>query len=384
MENLFIFAGEQSGDLHGSHLIHSLKQKLPRCKLYGVGGNLMKAQGLEVVLSTEKFSVMGFTDVFLSLPRLLRYFYYLKGLILKKQPDGVILIDYPGFNLKMAKSLRKEGYQGKIIHYISPSVWAWDPKRIEIMDRHLDLLLTIFPFENQYYQHTSLQVEYVGNPLKQYIQNYKYKANFREVCHIGKDKELIAIFPGSRKSEILKNFPLQLKAMIKLKQQIANVFFAISIANQEASHIIKQLLEKEPFLTEHYSLIPKEYTYEAMKEAKAAIAKSGTVTLELALHLCPTIVIYSVSAINRFIAKHIIRLKLPFYCIVNILAQETVFPELIEKKPNVDEIVSLTLKAFQDEKTRENCINHCKRIHSLLTNHLASEKATDAIKELFL
>ena len=198
LEKLFIFSGEPSGDLHGSHLVHALRKQLPSILIEGVPGPKMRAQGVISILQMEDFEVMGFSDVICHLPKLARQFYQLRNHILSTRPKGVVLIDYPGFNLRMAAALRKKGYQGKIIQYVSPSVWAWGKHRIEMMANTLDILLTIYPFENQYFQGSSLNVEYVGNPLYEYIKTYHYDEQWKKKLNLAETNNLIALFPGSR------------------------------------------------------------------------------------------------------------------------------------------------------------------------------------------
>ena len=193
-EHLFIFAGEQSGDLHGSHLMRALKKEIPGCRFSGVAGPAMRVEGIESIFSMEKFAVMGFTDVIKAFPSLYKQFYQIRDYILTQKPDGVIFVDYPGFNLRMAKALRKKGYTGKLVHYICPSVWAWGKKRIDHMANSLDLLLTIYPFEADSFSHSSLPVKYIGNPLQEYISSYSYKNDWLDKLAI-KAPSIISIFP---------------------------------------------------------------------------------------------------------------------------------------------------------------------------------------------
>ena len=169
--DIFIFAGEQSGDLHGAELLYALKQKEPNLQIMGVGGPKMRSQGIYSIEKMESFQVMGLSDVIKALPKLVFLFKNIRNTILKNNPKAVIFIDYPDFNMRMAKSLRKNGYTGKLIHYICPSVWAWRKGRIKDLAETLDLLLTIFPFEPQYFEKTPLKVEYVGNSLVKNIKD---------------------------------------------------------------------------------------------------------------------------------------------------------------------------------------------------------------------
>jgi lipid-A-disaccharide synthase len=212
--DLFVFAGEKSGDLHGGHLLRELFSIRPDARVCGVGGPSMREAGLSCMLPMEKFQVMGFVDVFIALPRLMRQFFAVKNYILRTQPPAVLLIDYPGFNLRLAASLRKAGFKGRICHYICPSVWAWGKKRIPQMANTLDMLFSILPFEKSYFSETSLPVHYVGHPLVAAVSNYR-----RRPLDDFSDGKVLALFPGSRRKELERNLFVQLSAAKKLRDR---------------------------------------------------------------------------------------------------------------------------------------------------------------------
>jgi len=381
---LFIFAGEPSGDLHGSHLIKALRKHLPHALLDGVPGPKMRIEKMQGLFSMEDFEVMGFSDVILALPKLYRQFYKIHAHILATKPDAVILIDYPGFNLRMAKKLRQSGYSGKIIHYISPSVWAWGRHRVKDMANTLDALLTIFPFESACFSDTSLNVTYVGNPLSEYINKHPYDDQWRQNLGIAPDCHLTALFPGSRRSEIERNLPIILDATSKLKEQNPQMLFGISCTNPITQAHIESIAKRYPkHLQSALHFIPKQYTYELMRDSRTAIAKSGTVTLELALHQRPTIVIYKLTFLNRCYGKYVLKVNLPHYCIVNILAEKRIFPEIIESGLTPQNLFEKFNRLNSEGEIRSECIQNCRQITSLLGNINASGNAAKAILELF-
>lgn len=238
--DLFIFAGEQSGDLHGEKLLLALREKRPDLIVSGVGGPRMRAVGIDCILPMEEFQVMGFIDVFRSLPKLLRQFHFVARSILKLNPKAVVTIDYPGFNLRMARHLRKKGYKGKLIHFICPSVWAWGKKRIPLMANNLDLLLSILPFEKQLFKETLLQVVFVGHPLVERLKHYPYKE-----LSLPREKKILALFPGSRRKEIERNLPLQIQVCKALMQEHPEIHVAISVAGEEHRALIREILTQE-------------------------------------------------------------------------------------------------------------------------------------------
>lgn len=373
--DIFVFAGEPSGDLHGEKLLQALYQKNPNLKIMGIGGPKMRAVGMECILPMEKFQVMGFIDVLVALPRLMRQFYEVRRAILKADPKIVVTIDYPGFNLRMAASLRKKGFKGKLCHYICPSVWAWGKNRIDVMADNLDLLLTILPFEKQCFSHTTLDVVYVGNPLIKRIP----------AMTTAPDNRLIAIFPGSRRKELERNFPIQLQVAKTLIQEYPDLKFGISVSNPQFLLLIEEMVEKAGLKTgQEVELIASDSKEELMKNAFLAIAKSGTVTLELALYGVPTVVTYAISSLDVFLAKYIFRIRLSYYCLVNIIASREIFPELIGPAFTEASLYLHTKKLIANPDLRQTCIEGCKEVRRLLGNNDASDRAAELILTLKL
>lgn len=379
--NFFLFAGEHSGDLHGSKLLNCLKEKLPTARFAGVGGPKMRAVGMETIMQMEDFAVMGFGDVLKKLPKLVRHFRFVSRSIMEKGPDAVVLIDYPDFNLRLAGKLRKKGYRGKIIHYISPSVWAWRKGRIASMAKNLDLLLTIYPFESRYYQESALPVEYVGNPLREYIDRHAYDPEWKQGFGLPENMPILSLFPGSRLGEIERNLPLQLQAALRmLRNTGVERCVVISCGAAEFAPALLRLAEECGWPSDKkLYFIPREYTYELMRDSRTAVAKSGTVTLELALHKIPTVAVYKMSGFNYAVAKYLMRLDLPYYCIVNILLQKEAFPECIEYGVTVQNVSNRLTEIDQESVCRSACLKECDLLVDLLQGKNASSRAAEAI-----
>lgn len=348
MTHYFISVGESSGDLHAAPLIRELRRNDPSVKIKGVAGPMMRQEGIEELLPMEQLQVMGFVDVVLAFPRIYRTFQKVKKHILAEQPDTVVCVDYPGYHLKLAEKLRKSGYKGKIVQYISPTVWAHGKNRIATLERYFDKLLCILPFEPAHFSESSLDVTYVGHPLVERIATYHYDENWKTKCGIDPEKPILALFPGSRPSEIKKHLPVMLEASKNWHGQVV-----VSGAGG----------------------VPREFTYELMRDCTAAIAKSGTVTLELALHQKPAIVIYSTGRINRWIAKHILKLdKLPYFCLVNILAGKELYPEFIKEPVNAEKLQKALSQLNVEFITAE-----CKRLTNELGSFQSSKLAAEAL-----
>lgn len=319
----------------------------------------MEKAGLRIIHPMDRFQVMGFTDVIQALPRLYGDLRKIRNGILHNAPSGVVLIDYPDFNMFLARSLRKKGYQGKIIHYVCPSVWAWRKKRVYSLANTLDRLLTILPFEERCFAKTHLPITYVGHPLITAIDRHLYDSTFQIKT------PLIAIFPGSRHSEIELNLPLQLAVAKKLGFTIA-----VSVARPELNSLIHK------YVDERVILVPAEKRYELMRSATCALATSGTITLELGLHRVPTVVTYQLANLNYLLGRYAFRIQLPYYTLVNIICNKEVYPEFIHKRLCAD-VIFQALKRLIEHS--ENCRKECSRLRQLLTTSDASVKAAETI-----
>jgi len=362
--SLFIFAGEQSGDVLGANLLAALKRMSPSLDLFGVGGPEMKQAGLRAIHPMERFQVMGFSSVLASLPRLYADFKKIKKEILENNPKGVVLIDYPDFNMLLAKALRKSGYQGKVIHYVCPSVWAWRKNRVHTLAATLDHLLAILPFEEKCFHGTQLPVTFVGHPLVAAVDRHLYGAG------LGLKQPIVAIFPGSRRHEIALNLPIQLEAARLLGPDYT---LAVSVARPEFVELIQK------YTGPSIPLIGSDQRYELMRAASCALATSGTIVLELGLHAVPTVVTYQLATFNYLLGRYAFRIRLPFYTLVNIICGKEVFPEFIHKELSSLEIFE-ALKQMMDHP--EICKQECARLRQLLTQQDASHKAAQTIQEL--
>ncbi len=346
MTHYFISVGELSGDLHASRLVRELRLKDSSAKISGIAGPMMRDEGVETFLPMEQLQVMGFVDVLLAFPRLYRIFQRVKRHILETKPDTVVCVDYPGFHLRLAEKLRKEGFKGKIVQYISPTVWAHGKKRISVLEKYFDQLLCILPFEVAHFHQSSLKVTYVGHPLVERISEYQYDNLWKQKCGLDPDKPILALFPGSRPSEIKRHLPTMLEAGKSWEGQV---------------------------VVSGCGGIPREFTYELMRDCTAAIAKSGTVTLELALHHKPALVIYQTNAFNRWIAKHILKLEhLPYFCLVNILGKKEIYPEYIRHAFTPKDLQNKLAEMDYSSISRE-CVKISQQLGSFQSSKLAVE-----------
>lgn len=368
--DLFLFAGEASGDLHGEKLLKELYTLDPNLKIRGAGGPKMRAVGMDCILKMEDFEVMGFIDVLSSLPKLYRQFKQIKEEILTNKPKAVVTIDYPGFNLRMARALTKSKSPSKRIHYVCPSVWAWGKGRIPLMEKSLDELLTILPFEPDLFSKERLQTTYVGHPLISRIQEHSYDHLWVKNYGITQEQQILSIFPGSRDKEVQRNFPLQLKVAQKIQQDHPHLLIAVSCSNEK--HL--PLLSRENVL-----IVNREHTYELMRASHLALASSGTVTLELALHHIPTVVTYAIRPLDVFIARNLLQINLPYFALPNIIYQGELFPELFGPHFTEEQLLAKAQEFMLSEHKRSTCIDACKQLKHFLGNKNASKEAAQAI-----
>lgn len=381
--SIFLFAGENSGDLHGETLIRAIHAHCPSLSIFGVGGPRMRGEGLETIMEMERFQVMGFIDVLIALPRLIWQFYQLRRILLQRQPKMVIFIDYPGFSLAMEKSLCKKGFTGKICHYICPSVWAWGKNRISKMEKILDHLFVIFPFEEKLFlrkdsKKSNLQVHFVGHPLIRRIEQTAPLLPSSLLQELSKSRPLISLFPGSRKKELDRNLQLQLRVAKQLLALCPQAIFALSVASPLLKKRIRCAISDLPI-----TLVEEQQNYALMRQSTFAIAKSGTITLELALHLVPTVVTYGISALDLIIARDILRIRLPYYCIVNILLQEKVFPELIGPNLTEKKLFDEASTFLFSEEMRESCREKCRSLRTMFANKDPSEEIASCVKNFY-
>lgn len=362
MIDLFIATGEVSGDVHGAKLIEELLKLRPFLKIGAVAGPKMRELPIEEFFPMERLCVMGFLDIVPALPKLIRSFFAIRNKILQLNPKAVVCIDYPGFHLRLERSLRKKGYRGKLIHFICPTVWAWGKNRISLMAKTLDLLLVIFPFEKKCFSSTSLSTRYVGHPLAPHIAQFEPKKKF--------PGKILAIFPGSRKTEIERNLPIQLKIAKRLQTVDPELQIAVSKTQHE--------------INAPGSLIASsEESYDLMCSSHLALATSGTVTLELALHAVPTVVCFAIGKFDLFLAQKIFRINLPFYAMPNIVLNEQVFPELFGPNLNEENLLFSAQKLLLDADARQKCLEGCKRVQKILGLETASFNAAQSILSLF-
>jgi len=371
----YIIAGEASGDLHGSNLIKELRNLDREANIRAWGGDKMKEAGAEVVKHYRDLAFMGFAEVIKNLPTILNNLKFCKQDISSFKPDVLVLIDYPGFNLRIAKWAKQQGL--KIIYYISPQVWAWKEGRVKSIKQVVDKMLVILPFEEKFYKDKwDYKVEYVGHPLVQVIEEFRARKEFHFITWSWREssaeeeekkrgKGLIALLPGSRNQEIEIKLPIMLEA----SKNFPDYRIVIAQAPGQPIDFYKRLI------SDNYSNIEIAFegqTYTLLNQAKAALVTSGTATLETALFGVPEVVCYKGSNISYQIAKRLVKIK--YISLVNLIMDKQVVTELIQNDLTVENITRELGSILHDEEK----IKEMKKDYSDLRQLLQKESNASA------
>lgn len=365
----YIIAGEASGDLHGSHLIAALKKEDSKATVRCWGGDLMQAAGGEVVKHYRELAFMGFFEVLKNIRTIIKNLRWCKEDISHFQPDVIIYIDYPGFNLRIAKWAKTKRFKNH--YYISPQVWAWKENRVKAMKRDLDGLYVILPFEKPFFENKhQFPVHFVGHPLMDIIPDRPKNLAFYSENMLDEKRPIIALLPGSRKQEIKKMLPLFLASIPRFKNKQFVIAAAPGIDPDWYSAFTKN---------KNVSVLFNK-TYDLLQQAEAAIVTSGTATLETALFGVPQMVCYRSSLLNYLIAKQILSLK--FISLVNLIMDQKIVEELIQNRCNVDEISNELEHILSKEGKASLKASYQKLFNSLNGNGAAQQTARLIIKAI--
>lgn len=364
----YLIAGEKSGDMHGGRLIQALRELDKQAVCRGWGGGCMEQAGAEVVVPYSKLAAMGLpiAQVF---GKLIRYIQYCKRDLLQFKPDAVILIDYAGFNLRMAKFAKLQGF--KVFYYIPPKVWAWNPSRIHQLKAYVDWIYTIFPFEKEFYAKNDCHhVTYVGNASLEEVMLY-CQQDALPPFHTG-SQPMIALLPGSRPQEVKRILPI----MLSVVPRLPHYQFTVA-AVSELPRELYQSATRTPRVQVIY-----DQTYAILSQASAAIVTSGTATLEAALLNVPQVVVYQTDRLTYLIAKHLV--KLSYISLVNILAEKEIARELIQHQLTTDNLLGAIEEVIHDTAFRQQQIASYQTIRAKLGENKASIYTAQSIVKYVL
>lgn len=376
-----VVAGERSGDLHAAKLINELKAIYPGSEFFGCAGQLMREAGVEAVVAADELSVIGLPEIAAKLPMFWKAFRALVGAADERRPDAVILVDFPDFNLKLARSLKKRG--NCVVYYISPQLWAWRSYRIRTIRWYVDLLISILPFEKDWYASRGIShVEYVGSPLAREVHVSLEKPEFSSNYLIDPSRPIVALLPGSRTKEVTKIFPTMLKAAAMMHSREPRLQFAVALADERfralAADAVESITDAPLEFRDSISLISGA-TYDLLNASDAAAVASGTATLETGIIGTPMVIVYKTTALNYTLLRPLIDVE--HFGLINLIAGERIARELIQDDLT-PEALAAELFRLLEPGTNGPVREKLRSATDKLGHGGASKRAAEAIAQL--
>jgi lipid-A-disaccharide synthase len=369
----YLIAGEDSGELHGANLVEAMKKiaatHAQKVDFRGVGGDKMQKEGVELIAHVRDINFMGFWEVIKNIFTIRKLFQTVENDILAWKPDAVILIDYPGFNLRLAKFLHKNGI--KVFYYVSPQLWAWKKGRVKQIKQYVTKMFVILPFEKEFYKKEGLDVHFVGHPLLDAIASFKNTSSLPQHKVWG-DKKVLALLPGSRTQEIKQMLPI----MLQMIHQFPDYQFIIAGAPSKTEDFYQKIIQENGF--EDRVILWKNRTYELLSQADLALVTSGTATLETALFEVPEIVCYKGSPISFWIGKRLVDVK--YISLVNLILDKEVVKELIQHDFTAENL-SKEIKKLEIKSNKMQLLKDYKELKEKLGEVGASERCAKGIFE---
>jgi lipid-A-disaccharide synthase len=368
-KSILVVAGEVSGDLHAAKVVQAFRTRSPETVFWGIGGDELAAEGTELLQHTDRMSVMGLGEV-------LRQYRFLKGVfrqvlaeVDRRKPEAALLVDYPGFNLRLAKQLKRRGV--RVYYYICPKVWAWNKKRIPAMAQIIDRLMVVFPFEVEVFKETDLQVDFVGNPLVAQIEALLAADPVPLPWQTGRR---IALLPGSRRQEIERILPAMLESARQLEARFPDFSFMIAAPNERIERMVKATVFHSDRKPRRLNLVLGQ-AREVMRQADAAIVTSGTATLETALIGTPQIIVYKTSISTYWFARSVLTIR--HIGLVNIVAGRTVCPELIQQHASPEAMADALAVLLDDTPERRQMLSGYEVVRQTLGAEDAAVNAAE-------
>lgn len=370
-KKILIVAGESSGDFHGSSLIQALRKIEPQIEISGIGGPRMRRAGCKIHFDISELSIIGFTDVLKNLAKIKRVFRRLLNEIDAQMPDACILVDYPGFNLRLAAEVKKRNIP--VIYYISPQIWAWWKGRIRTIQRYVDKMIVVFNFEEALYRQAGIDVSFVGHPLLDIAYPGVSRENFCQKLDLSCEKITIGLVPGSRKMEVERILPILLESAQIITKELPQTQFVLLKAPGLAEDLFSSRIKK----CELPLAVCENQTYDFLNSCDFALVASGTATLETAIMQKPMLVVYKVSFLNWFIARWLI--KLPFIGLVNVVAGKKIVPEFIQFQAKPPLIAKKALELLNNQDELRTIKSQLEKVRKSLGIPGASQRAAEII-----
>jgi lipid-A-disaccharide synthase len=373
-KKILLVAGEVSGDLHGSHLVEAIQRIEPEVRFFGVGGEGLERRGMKLLYPASSLSVVGITEVFLKLGTIFKALRGLKRSLEREKPDLVILIDFPEFNLRLAKLAHRRGIP--ILYYISPQIWAWRPKRVNLIARVVKKMIVLFPFEVSLYEAAGVDVEWVGHPLLDIVKPTLPKEVAFQQLGLDPKRRTVGLLPGSRVHEVERLLPPLLDSAHLLEREIPDLQFVIPLAPGLPRAIFSSWMKSIPISVK----VVEGYAYDAMNLSELLITASGTATLEGAILGKPMIIIYRVSLPSYWVGRALIRVD--HIGLVNLVAEKEIAPELIQKDANPQRIADEALRILRDPILSRKMSESMAEVRQKLGEPGAAQRAAQIVVSL--
>jgi lipid-A-disaccharide synthase len=373
-KNILIIVGEASGDLHGASLVRELRNIDSSLKIFGIGGDKMKSEGTELIFHIHKLSFMGFFEVLQNLSLVKKVMRTMVSVAESRRPDLVILIDYPGFNLRFAKRIKSLDIP--VLYYISPQVWAWGGNRVKKMKELIDKMVVILPFEKDIYERFGIDCEFVGHPFLEVVKPILSSDDFQRKFSIRKSQTVVGLLPGSRWQEVEKILPLMLESCKLLKTRIRNPKFLLGLAPTIRKEDVEGLFKQ----TESRVQVVEQLTYDLMKHSDLLLVASGSATLECAIMGTPFIVLYKTSLWTYLIARSLV--SIPHIALANVVAGKGVVPEFIQRQAIPSQIAEEMYQILTEKERYRTIQNGLRTVKEKLGEEGASKKSARIVYEM--
>lgn len=374
MKKILLSAGEVSGDLHGAHLVEAIRKMDPRIRFFGMGGKFLKSTGMEILIEAHRLSVVGITEVLSKIPTVLMALRKLRNWMERERPDLMILIDFPEFNLRLAKI----AYHLRIpvVYYISPQIWAWRKGRVKLIAKYVRKMIVLLPFEVPFYEKEGVDVSWVGHPLLDIVKPTLLREEALRKFGLDPGKRTIGLLPGSRPAEVRRHLPVLLRSALLLQKEIPDLQFVIPLAPAIPEIEVRSLIERNSLEVK----MVKGFVYDVMNLSELLLLASGTATLEATLLEKPMVILYKVSLLSYWIGKGLIQVK--HIGLVNLLAGQEIVKELIQKEATPEKIAKEALRLLKNQTLYQKVVTSLQTIRKNLGEPGAAQKAAQIILSL--
>ncbi|NLP12308.1 lipid-A-disaccharide synthase [bacterium] len=370
---IMISAGEASGDMHGGRLVAAMKQLDPEAKIFGIGGDAMRAAGMSLYYHVNQLAYIGFIEVARHYFFFRRILNHLLAEIEARKPDVLVLIDYPGFNLRLARAAKAMGV--RTFYYIAPQVWAWRPQRAAKMAGHIDEMAVLFDFEVPFFSRHGIRTHFVGHPLLEGLQPKHTTLEFCGLHRLDPEKPVVALLPGSRRQEVLSLLPVMLQAAAALRRRHVQLQFAVAQASTISGETLQEYLTDYPWVT-----VVQDETYDLLQVAAAALVASGTATLETACFAVPFALVYKVAPLSYAIGKRVV--TIPYIGLVNVVAGKKIIKEFLQQQVTEKNLAAELERLLFDSQLRKTLFHELQQVKSKLGDPGASLKTARLILQL--